>query len=287
MRSPIAECSCICRRSSSVSAPGFSRRPGGRPILPMSWTRPQRYAWSQSRLEAPSLGDVSRVDRDCRGMTRRVAISRVERRDERCRELKVRAFERFVCFGEVDSQLSLLLVQAIEPLSCHRGTRNNASVHGETSDVHEGEERNDWRVDRRGRQHDRNDRANGITDRPSTDACSQRREENIKYLADDRSDKRRRNQSAELRRDGANVACAANPIAAPPMNRVLVYVAHLSRGARSGSRRAMSSGSPSIEAAPTTPAASGPNNTAANRSEAGIDCSSVDVSPRSLPRNAR
>ena len=65
------------------------------------------------------------------------------------------------------------------------------------------------------------------------------------------------------------------------MRRVLVYVAHLSLGARSGSRREASSGSPSIEAPPTAAAASGPKSTAAKsvgRSE--IDCSWVRVNPR-------
>ncbi len=47
------------------------------------------------------------------------------------------------------------------------------------------------------------------------------------------------------------------------MKRVLVYVAHLRRGARSGSDGARSSGSPSIDAALTTAPASGPNKTAA------------------------
>ena len=60
------------------------------------------------------------------------------------------------------------------------------------------------------------------------------------------------------------VACAASPLAAPVIKRVLVYVAHFSLGARSGPPRDSNSGSPSIDADPTTPAASGPNRTAAN-----------------------
>ncbi len=47
------------------------------------------------------------------------------------------------------------------------------------------------------------------------------------------------------------------------MKRVLVYVAHFSLGARSGPPRVISSGSPSIDADPTTPAANGPKSTAA------------------------
>ncbi len=60
-----------------------------------------------------------------------------------------------------------------------------------------------------------------------------------------------------------SVACAMRPVIAPLIKRMLVYVAHLSRGARSGSPRVMRSGSPSIEAAPTTAAANGLINTAA------------------------
>ena len=152
--------------------------------------------------EPHALGDVSRVDRDRGRVARRVAISRIESGDECGRELKVRAFERFVCFGEVNSQLSLLLIQAIESLSRHCGDEEQRQRPWRDADVHEGQERNDWRVDRRGSQHDRNDCANGITDWPSTDACSEPRKENIKYLADDGSCKRRRNEFAELRRDG-------------------------------------------------------------------------------------
>src|SRR5262249_39172036 len=71
------------------------------------------------------------------------------------------------------------------------------------------------------------------------------------------------------------------PMQTPLRKRVLVYVAHLSLGARSGSRRVRSSGSPSIDAAPTRPPASGPNKTAATSlGRIDIDCSSVRVSPR-------
>ena len=131
--------------------------------------------------EPHALGDVSRVDRDRGRVARRVAISRVESGDECGRKLKVRAFERFVCFGEVDSQLPLLLIQAIEPLSRHCWDEEQRQRPWRDADVHEGQERNDWRVDRRGSQHDRNDRANGITDRPSTDACRepQKREHQV------------------------------------------------------------------------------------------------------------
>ena len=88
--------------------------------------------------------------------------------------------------------------------------------------------------------------------------------------------------------DGTNeiVAWAATPVSAPPMKRVEVYVAHFSRGARSESRGATSSGSPSIEAAPTTAAASGPKRTAAMRvGMTEIDCSVVRVN-RTLDRSA-
>src|SRR6188768_713892 len=62
----------------------------------------------------------------------------------------------------------------------------------------------------------------------------------------------------------ASTSVATRPATAPVMNRVLVYVAHLRRGARSGSDGARSSGSPSIDAALTTAPASGPKSTAAN-----------------------
>src|SRR3970282_601626 len=81
------------------------------------------------------------------------------------------------------------------------------------------------------------------------------------------------------------VPCAPRPVAAPPMKRVLVYVAHFRRGARSR-RRDVSSGSPSIDAAPTAAAASGPNRTAATsvgRTE--ID-NSVFLVSRTLLRSA-
>src|SRR3990172_826996 len=63
------------------------------------------------------------------------------------------------------------------------------------------------------------------------------------------------------------------------MKRVLVYVAHLSLGARSGLRADTSSGSPSIDTAPTIPADSGPKRTAAKRiGKTEIESSVVRVS---------
>ena len=60
-----------------------------------------------------AFGDVTRVDRHGSRVTRCVSVPRVERCDERARELKVRAFERFVDLGQIASQLALLAIQGV------------------------------------------------------------------------------------------------------------------------------------------------------------------------------
>ena len=81
-------------------------------------------------------------------------------------------------------------------------------------------------------------------------------------------------------------AIATPPVAAPTRNRLLVYVSHLSRGDLLADLRSRSSLSPSSDAAPTSPPASGPNKTAAKSIRTGeIDSSVVSVS-RTLPRSA-
>src|SRR5947208_14330597 len=84
----------------------------------------------------------------------------------------------------------------------------------------------------------------------------------------------------------ASVAWAASPVTTPVRNLELVYAAHLSLGARSRSRRATSSGSPSIDALPTTPPARGPSKTAANSVGSPAIVSSVDFVRRTLFRSA-
>ena len=188
--------------------------------------------------------------------------------------------------GEIHRQLPLLLVEPIEPLGGHRGYEEEGERPGREPDVHERKQRHNRCIYGCGRQNDGHECANGLADWATTHAAvsAAKRTSSASPVTAPTSEAATRRPNS----DGTalRAAWAANPVAAPPIKRVLVYVAHLSRGARSGSRCAMSSGSPSIEAAPTTPAASGPNSTAAKSvGRRWIDCSSVDVRPRFATAN--
>ena len=108
--------------------------------------------------ESHALGDVARVDRDRSRVASRVLVSRIESCDQRSRELEVRALKRVVGVGKIDRELALLLVQAIEPLRRHRRDQEQRERPRRDPDVHECEEGDDRRVDRRGREHDRHER---------------------------------------------------------------------------------------------------------------------------------
>ena len=131
--SPISECFCITRRSSSVSGPSSQADPAGNPILPMSCTSPARCALCCPLREAHSRCDVSRVDCHGRGVASGVAISGVKRRHERGREREVCLARGFIRRRQVLSQAALLLIHREEPLCCERRVRNSGSVHGDTS----------------------------------------------------------------------------------------------------------------------------------------------------------
>ena len=64
-------------------------------------------------------------------MASRVAVPRVERRDQSCRELEVRPLERFVDGRKVIREASLLLIEAVETLSGHGGHKEESNVHAE------------------------------------------------------------------------------------------------------------------------------------------------------------
>ena len=113
MRSPISECPCMTRRSSSVNGPSFSRRPAGRPIFPMSCTSPAEPSLLLLFLVEPhARGDVSRVDGDRCRVASRVPVSRVKCRNQRSRERQVRSLKLVVRRRESFGQMSLLLDRA-------------------------------------------------------------------------------------------------------------------------------------------------------------------------------
>ena len=95
------------------------------------------------RGQPHSLGDVARVDGDGSGVTRRVPIPRVERRDEGGGELEVRALERLVGGREVSREASLFLVEAVEALSGCRRHEEQGERPRRDFDVHECEECHD------------------------------------------------------------------------------------------------------------------------------------------------
>ncbi len=114
--------------------PGLFEETGRKPDLPDVVNKSAKVGlFAILRGKAHAFRDVTRIDRHRSRVTSRVAIPCIERCDQRSGELEVGPLERLVDSGELTRELSLLLIQAVEPLSGHSRHKEERECPGETS----------------------------------------------------------------------------------------------------------------------------------------------------------